>query len=32
MAITHRQDAVYPTTIGGISPMENFCLDGASVK
>ena len=32
MAITHRQDAVYPATIVGISPMEKFCLDGASLK
>ena len=31
-AITHRQDAVYPATIVGIPPMEDFYLGGASVK
>jgi 4-hydroxy-3-polyprenylbenzoate decarboxylase len=31
-AITHRQDAVYPATIVGIPPMEDFYIGGASVK
>ena len=31
-AITHRKDAVYPATIVGIPPMEDFYLGGASVK
>jgi 4-hydroxy-3-polyprenylbenzoate decarboxylase len=31
-AITHRKDAVYPTTIVGIPPMEDFYMGGASVK
>jgi 4-hydroxy-3-polyprenylbenzoate decarboxylase len=31
-AITHRKDAVYPATIVGISPTEDFYLVGASVK
>jgi 4-hydroxy-3-polyprenylbenzoate decarboxylase len=31
-AITHRKDAVYPATIVGISPMEDFYIGGASVK
>jgi 4-hydroxy-3-polyprenylbenzoate decarboxylase len=31
-AITHRRDAVYPATIVGIPPMEDFYLGGASVK
>src|SRR5512137_698613 len=31
-AITHRQEAVYPATIVGIPPMEDFYLGGASVK
>ncbi|MHB9006275.1 MAG: UbiD family decarboxylase [Limisphaerales bacterium] len=31
-AITHRQDAVYPATIVGIPPMEDFYMGGASVK
>ena len=31
-AITHRKDAVYPTTIVGIPPMEDFYIGGASVK
>ena len=30
-AITHRNDAVYPTTIVGQPPMEDFYLGGASV-
>ena len=31
-ALTHRKDAVYPATIVGIPPMEDFYLGGASVK
>jgi 4-hydroxy-3-polyprenylbenzoate decarboxylase len=31
-AITHRRDAVYPATIVGIPPMEDFYVGGASVK
>lgn len=31
-AITHRTDAVYPATIVGIPPMEDFFMGGASVK
>jgi 4-hydroxy-3-polyprenylbenzoate decarboxylase len=31
-AITHRQDAVYPATIVGAPPMEDFYLGSASVK
>jgi 4-hydroxy-3-polyprenylbenzoate decarboxylase len=31
-AITHRRDAVYPTTIVGIPPMEDFYLGTASVR
>jgi 4-hydroxy-3-polyprenylbenzoate decarboxylase len=31
-AITHRQDAVYPATIVGMPPMEDFYIGGASVK
>ena len=31
-AITHRRDAVYPATIVGIPPMEDFYIGGASVK
>ena len=31
-AITHRRDAVYPATIVGIPPMEDFHIGGASVK
>jgi 4-hydroxy-3-polyprenylbenzoate decarboxylase len=31
-AITHRNDAVYPATIVGIPPMEDFYMGGASVK
>ncbi len=31
-ALTHRQDAVYPATIVGIPPMEDFYLGSASVK
>jgi 4-hydroxy-3-polyprenylbenzoate decarboxylase len=31
-AITHRQDAVYPATIVGIPPMEDFYIGSASVK
>jgi 4-hydroxy-3-polyprenylbenzoate decarboxylase len=30
-AITHRRDAVYPGTIVGIPPMEDFYIGGASV-
>jgi 4-hydroxy-3-polyprenylbenzoate decarboxylase len=31
-AITHRKDAVYPATIVGMPPMEDFYLGTASVK
>jgi 4-hydroxy-3-polyprenylbenzoate decarboxylase len=31
-AITHRKDAVYPATIVGIPPKEDFYMGGASVK
>src|SRR5262245_33329755 len=31
-AITHRQDAVYPATIVGRPPMEDFYIGGASLK
>jgi 4-hydroxy-3-polyprenylbenzoate decarboxylase len=31
-AITHRASAVYPATIVGIPPMEDFYIGGASVK
>ncbi|MDB6112613.1 MAG: ubiD [Pedosphaera sp.] len=31
-AITHRRDAVYPATIVGIPPMEDFYIGGASLK
>jgi len=31
-AVTHRKDAVYPATIVGIPPMEDFYLGSASVK
>src|SRR6266568_5116365 len=31
-AITHRKDAVYPATIVGMPPMEDFYMGGASVK
>jgi 4-hydroxy-3-polyprenylbenzoate decarboxylase len=31
-AITHRKDAVYPATIVGIPPMEDFYIGAASVK
>ena len=31
-AITHRKDAVYPSTIVGQPPMEDFYLGGASVR
>ena len=31
-AITHRKDAVYPATIVGVPPMEDFYLGSASVK
>lgn len=31
-AITHRNDAVYPATIVGIPPMEDFYIGGASVR
>ena len=30
-AITHRKDAVYPATIVGIPPMEDFYIAGASL-
>jgi UbiD family decarboxylase len=32
IAITHHQDAVYPATIVGIPPMEDFYIGGANVK
>src|ERR1035437_4677317 len=32
ISIPHRQDAVYPATIVGIPPMEDFHIGGASVK
>ncbi len=31
-AITHRRDAVYPATIVGVPPMEDFYIGSASVK
>jgi len=31
-AITHRKEAVYPATIVGIPPMEDFYMGGASVR
>ena len=31
-AITHRRDAIYPATIVGVPPMEDFYLGSASVK
>ena len=31
-AITHRRDAVYPTTIVGIPPMEDFYIGDATVR
>jgi 4-hydroxy-3-polyprenylbenzoate decarboxylase len=31
-AITHRRDAIYPATIVGIPPMEDFYLGSASVR
>jgi 4-hydroxy-3-polyprenylbenzoate decarboxylase len=31
-AITHRKNAVYPATIVGMPPMEDFYIGGASVK
>jgi 4-hydroxy-3-polyprenylbenzoate decarboxylase len=31
-AVTHRKDAIYPATIVGRPPMEDFYLGGASVK
>jgi 4-hydroxy-3-polyprenylbenzoate decarboxylase len=31
-AITHRRDAVYPATIVGLPPMEDFYMGSASVK
>jgi len=31
-AITHRKNAVYPATIVGVPPMEDFYIGGASVK
>ena len=30
-AITHRKDAVYPATIVGIPPMEDFYIGGAAL-
>ena len=30
--VTHRRDAIYPATIVGIPPMEDFYIGGASVK
>jgi 4-hydroxy-3-polyprenylbenzoate decarboxylase len=31
-ALTHRREAVYPTTIVGVPPMEDFYLGSASVR
>src|SRR4051812_12692821 len=31
-AITHRRDAVYPTTIVGVPPMEDYYMGSASVR
>ena len=31
-AITHRRDPIYPTTIVGVPPMEDFYLGSASVR
>ncbi|HWQ92020.1 MAG TPA: menaquinone biosynthesis decarboxylase [Clostridia bacterium] len=31
-AITHRKDAIYPATIVGVPPMEDFYMGSASVK
>ena len=31
-AITHRKDAIYPATIVGVPPMEDFYIGSASVK
>ncbi|MCW5557916.1 MAG: UbiD family decarboxylase [Verrucomicrobiae bacterium] len=31
-AITHRRDAIYPATVVGRPPMEDFYIGGASVK
>jgi 4-hydroxy-3-polyprenylbenzoate decarboxylase len=31
-AITHRKDAIYPATIVGVPPMEDFFIGSASVK
>ena len=31
-AVTHRKNAVYPATIVGIPPMEDFYIGGASVR
>lgn len=31
-ALTHRKEAIYPATIVGIPPMEDFFIGGASVK
>jgi 4-hydroxy-3-polyprenylbenzoate decarboxylase len=31
-AITHRRDPVYPATVVGIPPMEDFYMGGASVR
>jgi 4-hydroxy-3-polyprenylbenzoate decarboxylase len=30
--ITHRRDAIYPSTIVGVPPMEDFCMGTASVR
>ncbi|MBI4658931.1 MAG: UbiD family decarboxylase [Verrucomicrobia bacterium] len=30
-AITHRKDAVYPATIVGMPPMDDFCIGGAAL-
>ena len=31
-AITHRKDAIYPATIVGMPPMEDFYIGGASLQ
>lgn len=31
-AITHRREAIYPATIVGVPPMEDFYMGGASVR
>ena len=30
--VTHRKDAIYPSTIVGVPPMEDFCIGAASVR